>query len=82
MVVSLKLVYYYNNMLLVFQKRFQGVFFIKRSENAVPRENIEKLVNFGDMTQAPLEHLSAVIDVINTILNNSSNNAKWPKGTL
>ena len=58
------------------------MFFIKRSEKAVPREKIEKLVNFGDMTQAPLEHLSAVIDVINTILNNSSNNAKWPKGIV
>ena len=59
--------------------QIQGCFFIKRTENAVPRDKIEKLVNFGDITQAPLEHLSAVIDVINTILNNPSNNASWPK---
>merc|ERR1711947_17365 len=39
----------------------KGVYFIKRKEEAVPQKNILKLVTFGDISQVPLEHLSAIV---------------------
>ena len=58
----------------------KGVYFIKRKEEAVPQKNILKLVTFGDISQVPLEHLSAIVtDVVDPILSNPENYKSWPK---
>ena len=57
----------------------KGVYFVKREEKAVPKENFDDLLSFGDLSQFPLEHLSSFVDdVVDGILSHSDNFAAWP----
>ena len=52
----------------------KGVYFVKQSEKAIPKEKFEEVLNYGDLSQVPLEHLSSFVDdVVDGILSFQGN---------
>ena len=58
----------------------KAVYFVKRLEAVIPKDKIGDLVLFGDMSNAPLDQLSSVVDeIISTVLTNGKNYEDWPE---
>ena len=48
----------------------KGVYFVKQAEKVIPKEKFEEALNYGDLSQVPLEHLSSFVDdVVDGILS-------------
>ncbi|RDD42081.1 Dynein beta chain, ciliary [Trichoplax sp. H2] len=57
----------------------KAVYFIKKAREPIPKENFKAALNYGDLSNSPLEQLSALVDeVLVPILTNSKNHEQWP----
>ncbi len=58
----------------------KGVFFFKREEEPVPKEDIKNLVTFGDLSALPLDQFGAFVDdIMDDILVHQDMATSWPK---
>jgi dynein heavy chain len=58
----------------------KGVFFFKREEEPVPKEDIKNLVTFGDLSALPLDQFGAFVDdIMDDILVHQDMATGWPK---
>ncbi|GFG28503.1 hypothetical protein Cfor_03628 [Coptotermes formosanus] len=57
----------------------KAVYFIKRQQGPVPKEEISQHIILGDMAMKPIEQLAALVDeVFVPLLSNPTNQKKWP----
>ena len=57
-----------------FSGKAKGIFFIKKDEVQIPKENFSGLMISGDLSQIPLEHLSQLVEeVFNDIFSHNDN---------
>lgn len=42
----------------------KAVYFIKRKADVVKKDNLKSLLSFGDMSYAPLDHLTSMVDAV------------------
>ncbi|XP_076453714.1 LOW QUALITY PROTEIN: dynein beta chain, ciliary-like [Babylonia areolata] len=58
----------------------KACYFVKKSRDAVTKDNLRHQLLYGDMSQAPLDQLSAFVDeVLVPLLSNERNHNHWPK---
>ncbi|XP_071446269.1 dynein beta chain, ciliary-like [Hetaerina americana] len=59
--------------------KHKGLYFVKRSEGPIPKENIRGAIIFGDMAPNPIDELSTLVDeVFVPVLSNINNHIGWP----
>ncbi|KAL8567548.1 hypothetical protein ACOMHN_054362 [Nucella lapillus] len=55
-------------------------YFVKKSRDSIAKDNIRNQLLYGDMSQTPLDQLSAFVDeVLVPLLSNDRNHDHWPK---
>ncbi|XP_072167681.1 dynein beta chain, ciliary [Diadema setosum] len=60
-------------------KTTKAVYFIKKSKEAVGKENFKTNLVYGDLSYSPLEQLSALVDeILVPLLANPRNHEQWP----
>ena len=63
----------------LFSGKAKGIFFIKKDEVQIPKENFADLLISGDLSQIPLEHLSDLVeDIFNDVFSHNDNAGSWP----
>ncbi|CAH1258196.1 DNAH17 [Branchiostoma lanceolatum] len=59
--------------------RSKAVYFVKRNNEMIGRDNYKQALVYGDLSYAPLEQLSALVDeVLAPLLSNERNHKGWP----
>nr|XP_033467962.1 dynein heavy chain 9, axonemal [Epinephelus lanceolatus] len=58
----------------------KAVYFVKQSRTALRLESMKDNLVYGDLSYAPLDHFSALVEeVVAPLLSNSKNQIEWPK---
>ncbi|KAK7919110.1 hypothetical protein WMY93_010394 [Mugilogobius chulae] len=57
----------------------KAVYFVKRRQTALKAESMKESLVYGELSYAPLEHFSALVEqVLVPLLSNSRNHTDWP----
>ncbi|XP_042364236.1 dynein heavy chain 9, axonemal [Plectropomus leopardus] len=60
--------------------RSKAVYFVKRSGTALRPDSMQDNLVYGDLSYAPLEHFSALVEeVVAPLLSNRKNHTEWPQ---
>ncbi|KAJ0060498.1 hypothetical protein NL108_014189, partial [Boleophthalmus pectinirostris] len=65
---------------IVSSSKNKVVYFVKRSQAALRAENMKESLVYGELSPAPLQHFSRLVEeVVVPLLSNSRNQAAWPQ---
>ncbi|XP_071813348.1 dynein beta chain, ciliary-like isoform X2 [Apostichopus japonicus] len=60
-------------------KQNKAIYFVKRGKESVSKDNFKKNIVYGDLSYAPLDQLSALVDeILVPLLANPRNHEQWP----